>query len=445
MADEKLTPHHYHPSFLHMGDCSICGNIPSHPIHCTAGGGSAPSEPHFFRTGGGGGQTVIPAVSGDAGPRPVGERVLLDQIDELKGTIRSLSADNEQLMDTIADMKIADDGTVEEERDALRQRVAELERRPGHSKLVYDKGKRTIVTVRDDDGFATECPACPHPTTMHDYDASPCDVAALNARIAELENSLTLSHAARRIAELESHLSAAHVRITCLETDRDDWKSTAFNRYNEIEQKNERVAELEAACARKGNELCVQSQELAKLEGEQDGYEILVKQLRARIAELEAAHNAKPTVAAINYQDATFADEQTRSLGFEPRYLQLAWRNNPPPYGQETAGRSWHWVCEQAIIDALIHEGIPAWHGDAVSCVAQIVEAYAKRLAELEKKLEAERSLAANIIGQYERGSALRACLTLTPSLMDGEQAKARLREINSYIYSVLPSGENAK
>lgn len=421
---EELKPHRYHPSILHMGDCSVCGNVASHPSHCTAGGpgGSAPSGPQSYRTGGGGGQTVIPATPGDAGPRPVGERVLLDQIDELKSTIRSLSADNEQLMNTIADMKIADDGTVEAERDALRQRVAELEgergytfcphcsaeiygvvvppppneeRRPGHSKLVYDKGKRTIVTVRDDEEFATECPACPYPTSLHDYHASPCDIAAMNARR----------------AELEANLAAAHVRITSLEKNLDAWKSTAFNRYNEIEQQKARIAELEAACARKGNELCVQSQELAKL------------------AELEAARNAKATVS-INYQDTAFADEQTRSLGFEPRMLQWEWRNNPPLYGQETAGRAWQWVCEQAIIDALIHNGIPAWHGDAVSCVAQIVEAYAKSATD-------------KVYARVNRWcSALRKCQTFTPSLMDGEEAKERLKEINRYVYSVLGTGD---
>jgi len=36
---------------------------------------------------------------------------------------------------------------------------------------------------------------------------------------------------------------------------------------------------------------------------------------------------------------------------------------------------------------------------------------------------------------------ALRNCQTLTPSLMDGEAAKDRLRNINSYIYAVLGEG----
>ena len=26
-------PHHYHPSIMHMGDCSICGNLADHPNH----------------------------------------------------------------------------------------------------------------------------------------------------------------------------------------------------------------------------------------------------------------------------------------------------------------------------------------------------------------------------------------------------------------------------
>ena len=33
---------------------------------------------------------------------------------------------------------------------------------------------------------------------------------------------------------------------------------------------------------------------------------------------------------------------------------------------------------------------------------------------------------------------ALRRCQTLTPSLMNGEAAKERLKEINRYVYSVF-------
>lgn len=36
---------------------------------------------------------------------------------------------------------------------------------------------------------------------------------------------------------------------------------------------------------------------------------------------------------------------------------------------------------------------------------------------------------------------ALKNCQTITPSLMDGEAAKERLREINSYVYDVLGTG----
>lgn len=28
-------PHLYHPSVMHMGDCSICGNLKDHPNHLT--------------------------------------------------------------------------------------------------------------------------------------------------------------------------------------------------------------------------------------------------------------------------------------------------------------------------------------------------------------------------------------------------------------------------
>ena len=69
------------------------------------------------------------------------------------------------------------------------------------------------------------------------------------------------------------------------------------------------------------------------------------------------------------------AEDRAREHGFEPGQLQWKWRMNPPPY---TADGKWHRECVSAILDALNREGIPAWDGDAVSCVAQIVEAYAK-------------------------------------------------------------------
>lgn len=62
------------------------------------------------------------------------------------------------------------------------------------------------------------------------------------------------------------------------------------------------------------------------------------------------------------------------------------WRKNPPPkFDYE--------LCELAIIDALTQEGGVAWHGDASSCVTQIVEAYAKQLAEARRALADSKSL----------------------------------------------------
>lgn len=37
--------------------------------------------------------------------------------------------------------------------------------------------------------------------------------------------------------------------------------------------------------------------------------------------------------------------------------------------------------------------------------------------------------------------AALENCQTLTPSLMDGEAAKERLKEINCYVYDILGNG----
>jgi len=33
-----MKPHWYHPSTMHMGDCSVCGNLADNPIHITVGG-----------------------------------------------------------------------------------------------------------------------------------------------------------------------------------------------------------------------------------------------------------------------------------------------------------------------------------------------------------------------------------------------------------------------
>jgi hypothetical protein len=77
------------------------------------------------------------------------------------------------------------------------------------------------------------------------------------------------------------------------------------------------------------------------------------------------------------------SETAVRSLGYAPRQLQLKWRRDPPPLpadsDTEALGKWWYEV-QHAIVDALIHEGVDAWLGDAVSCVAQIIFAYAKQL-----------------------------------------------------------------
>lgn len=72
------------------------------------------------------------------------------------------------------------------------------------------------------------------------------------------------------------------------------------------------------------------------------------------------------------------AERRAREHGFEPRKLQLAWRIDPPDYREDG---KWMRECTSAILDALNHEGVVAWDGDAISCVAQIVQAYARRAA----------------------------------------------------------------
>ncbi len=59
--------------------------------------------------------------------------------------------------------------------------------------------------------------------------------------------------------------------------------------------------------------------------------------------------------------------------------LQAKWRSDPPPYGTPTEGE-WYLECERAIIDALAMGGVNAWHGDGVSCAAQIVMAFARQV-----------------------------------------------------------------
>ena len=39
---DEMRLHHYWPSYLHMGDCAVCGNVERHPMHFP----SQPLPPH---------------------------------------------------------------------------------------------------------------------------------------------------------------------------------------------------------------------------------------------------------------------------------------------------------------------------------------------------------------------------------------------------------------
>lgn len=78
---------------------------------------------------------------------------------------------------------------------------------------------------------------------------------------------------------------------------------------------------------------------------------------------------------------------RVRQLGFEPNQLQMAYRAIPPLYDRK--------FTEAAIVDALVEQGgIPAWTGDGVGCVAQMIDAHAHRADRAEarvRELEDER------------------------------------------------------
>lgn len=85
-------------------------------------------------------------------------------------------------------------------------------------------------------------------------------------------------------------------------------------------------------------------------------------------------------------------EERVRSYGVEPRSLQWKWRELDPPRFEDR--QEWYQECSAALLDALVNEGgIPAWDGDGLSCAVQIVEAYAKRLADAERRDNAARDL----------------------------------------------------
>lgn len=107
------------------------------------------------------------------------------------------------------------------------------------------------------------------------------------------------------------------------------------------------------------------------------------------LARLEHAERMLKYYEERGQQHIAASEKEVRGYGFEPFMLQWEWRKpNPPVYYDAQQ-------VEAAIIDALCHEGIPAWHGDAVSCVAQIVHAqhnlaekYKAECVELKKRAE---------------------------------------------------------
>lgn len=88
-------------------------------------------------------------------------------------------------------------------------------------------------------------------------------------------------------------------------------------------------------------------------------------------AQLSAAERQKQQLIETSHKEV-------EAYGFKPRELQAKWRGFYPFNGAQFPEYNSVEV-EAAIIDALCNEGIPAWHGDAVGCVRQIVDAQAKR------------------------------------------------------------------
>lgn len=72
------------------------------------------------------------------------------------------------------------------------------------------------------------------------------------------------------------------------------------------------------------------------------------------------------------------------------------WRNDPPPKYEDTA--DWWYRANKAIEAALLQEGVPAWVGDGVSIVAQMLAAQAK----------APRTAIANVITAYNNANPVR-------------------------------------
>jgi hypothetical protein len=76
------------------------------------------------------------------------------------------------------------------------------------------------------------------------------------------------------------------------------------------------------------------------------------------------------------------AEARVKRLGYEPGMLQWKWRREPNE-GEEYPPSE----IAPAILDALCREGVPAWHGDGVGCVEQMVEFQLKRAIKAEQAL----------------------------------------------------------
>ena len=136
---------------------------------------------------------------------------------------------------------------------------------------------------------------------------------------------------------------------------------------------------------------------IERLQAERDA---LKQKLDAR-AESEAAWRRDMAQAS---------DDAVRALGYEPRQLQLRWRSDPPRMPSATdhdARRAWHHECLTAIVDALVHEGVIAWWGDATECVEMIVTAFASRLTWMTAERDALAERVARLTRMEWRGRTL--------------------------------------
>ena len=118
--------------------------------------------------------------------------------------------------------------------------------------------------------------------------------------------------------------------------------------------------------------------------------------------------------------------------GYAPRELQARWRVVPPAeYDQGEV--------IDAIVDALVHEGIPAWSGDGVSCVAQMIRKQYELRATLTRLL-AEMDREASV--QRERANGLEyQCGIYEARLFRYEQAEKQIWERTpSWLGAQLPA-----